>query len=236
MTYHKNSWRAAALGAVILAAAACDRSTSPHGLTPVRFQIATTAASAGAAPGLLAATGPIEVSTVQLVVGRAALGDGAEFGCHDCQGNFTDDQSAPTLVTLPLGAATVAVVTEQVSPGRYGAAELSLMAPSAGTIAGMDGAPAGTTVRVVGRFNGVPFRLDLAIDGSFRGALIPPMDIATGAMSSTASVTIRLPVDSWFVSNGVALDPAKAGDRASIEANIRASFSATEAEASSPER
>lgn len=236
MTFPTNIWRVAALAAFSLAAAACDQSTAPRGLTPVRFQIATTAASAGAAPGLLAATGPIEVSTVQLVVGRAALGDGAEFGCHDCQGNFADDQSAPTLVTLPLGAATVAVVTEQVSPGRYGAAELSLMAPSAGTIAGMDGAPAGTTVRVVGRFNGVPFRLDVAIEGAFRGALIPPMDVATGAMSSTASVTIRLPVDSWFVSNGVALDPAKAADRASIESNIRASFAATEAEASSPER
>lgn len=235
MRIQRDIRRLAALGAVV-AVAACDQSTSPRGFVPVRFQLATRATTAGAAPGVVMATGLVDVSSVQLVVGRASLGDGTEFGCRDCQGNFMDDQTGPTLVSLPAGAARVDVVTEQVSPGRYGQAELSLMSPSSATLAGMPGAPAGTTMRVAGRYKGVPFQLDFAIQGAFRGALIPPLDIVSGAALSTIAVTIRLPVDSWFVSNGVALDPSKAGDRALIEANVRGAFSATEAEAASSER
>ncbi|MBI3568839.1 MAG: hypothetical protein HY084_11640 [Gemmatimonadetes bacterium] len=236
MKWSNNIRAVAALGAVIVAAGACDRSTAPHGLTPVRFRIAASTAIPGASAGLLSANGPLEIATVQLVLGRAALGAGSEFGCHDCEGNFTDETMAPTLVTLTAAEARVDVLTEPVSPGRYGAAELSLTPLPAGTTAGLRDAPAGTTMRVEGRFNGVPFRLDLAIDGTFRGALVPPLDVSSGGASVTAAVTMRLPVDRWFASSSGVLDPTKAADRALIASNIRSSFAATEAEASASER
>lgn len=222
----------AALTAGALTLAACDQATAPKGAVPVRFQLAAVAPSPSAAS---ASGSQLAISQVQLVVGRAALGAGAEFGCVDCEGNFADEAMVSTLVNLPSAGGSVDVVTEQVSAGRYGQAELTLENPSSSALAAMTGAPAGTTLRVVGTFNGVPFHLDLAIHGTFRGTLNPPLDVTATGTSAKATVLIRLPVNDWFVSNGATLDPANTVDRTRIEANVRASFTAVEAEAHTSE-
>jgi len=75
----------------------------------------------------------------------------------------------------------------------------------------------------------VAFTLPIAVAGSFRETLTPPVDVPAGRASGPIQVTITLPVASWFTSNGTALDPANPTQRAQIEANARASIQPLEA-------
>ncbi len=224
----------AVLGVLGVAVAGCEQSTAADPTAPVRFQLAAAASTRGVSAGVITSQGPLVVTAVQLVVGRAALGDGTEFGCLDCDGNFVDGQRTPTLVNLPAGGGVTDVVTEQVTAGRYGRAELSLEPTEAGMPL-LRGAATGTTVRVSGTYNGAAFSIDLAIAGAFRGALVPPLSVVAGATPAAVALTLRLPVDTWFVANSRVLDPATAADRTLIEANIRASFDAAEIESGSRE-
>jgi hypothetical protein len=62
---------------------------------------------------------------------------------------------------------------------------------------------------------------------------MPPLTVGTsGATPSPVSVTISLPVTSWFQSGATTLDPANAAQRAQIETNVRAAFHAPEASSS----
>lgn len=219
--------------AVVLAAAAaagaagCSNSTTaPPAHAPVRFQVAAATAPAAAASGL-------NVTSIQLVHGFASLGQGSEFGCHDCTGDHQSSAAQATLVTVPATGALVDVATDEVSAGQYSLAELDLATPTAAV--NVPGAAPGTTVRVTGTYNGTPFQIDLAIQGSLRVALVPPVDVSATSGAPTVTVQLRLPVDTWFVAGGRTLDPGLAADRAAIEANIRASFSALES-AEGPER
>ena len=205
----------------LLAATACDRSTAPGPRRAVEFRlaapvVATLAGTAGAA------SAPLVITSFRIAVFAASLGRDGQFGCIDCNGNTDDGPSMAALIDVPLSGADVRVATEQVSVGRYGAVEFSLgvldprQYPS----------PVweqGTTLEIQGRFGGVPFRLALPVSGVFRQVLPSAVDVAV-AGASTLQVTIALPVASWFVSNGVPLDPNNAASRAVIEANIRRGF------------
>ncbi len=232
---HVHSTRMTALALLSFTLAACDRTTAPGPSAPVQFRMGASTNSTGARAGVLTSRGPLVVTSVQLLVGRAALGDGAEFGCRDCEGNVVDDQGVATLVSLPDGGGAVQVVTEQVGVGRYGQAEVALLAALPGAAVTLSGAPAGTTVRVAGTYNGIAFQIDLAIAGAFRAALVPPLSVATDATPAAVALTLRLPVDAWFSTADRALDPTNAADRSTIETNIRASFVATEVEMGTPE-
>ena len=222
--------RGVALVAAALAVAACARSTSPTPTRAVGFQIAarspTASPSAGAAP--------LEVTSFRLVAGAATLGNAEQFGCVDCQGGGgPDGQSAVAgtpsrLVTVPLDGAATDLVTEDVSVGTYSAAELSVEAPNSLTT-GLDASwPAGATMQINGRYKGTPFTLAFIITGSFREPLSPPVTVASSSVPTTLPVRITLPVASWFVSNGVTLDPSVTANRALIESNARAPFLSTE--------
>lgn len=151
-----------------------------------------------------------------------APGSGEEFGCKDCQNNDAggEREATPTVVELTMDGAPVSVVVEQVNEGRYSEAEISVMPPSAAN----SGWTPGTTIEITGTANGRAFVLPLSITGSFRETLTPPVSVTASGTPTALPVTITLPVAAWFQSNGVALDPADAAQRAQIEANARAAF------------
>ncbi len=209
------------LGMTSLALAACD-STGPQ-LAQVAVRLA---ASSAPASGTSAAAA--QISSFQVVVGEVSLGSGDQFGCQDCQGDQEEGPSAPKIIDVPLGGGAVQISTEQVQPGQYAEAEISVEAPTAATLAGVSGWPGGATMQITGTFGGTPFTLPLSITGSFVEQLQPPVVVAAST-PSTVPVTITLPVASWFVANGAALDPAVPAQRALIEANARSSFGPPEA-------
>lgn len=221
------------LGALALTITACDQSAGPKSVQPVNIRVAASTSVAGPAQ----AAGPLEISSVKLVLGRASLGSGDQFGCADCQGGGEEAPAPPTLFDLPLNGGSVLVAVDEVGPGRYAEAELSLERPTAAAVASVADWTPGATIEISGRYNGVAFRLPLSITGSFRERLQPPVEIAASSATPPIAVTITLPVASWFVANGAALDPGSAAGRAQIETNARASVQPPESESpESPER
>lgn len=212
------------LGMTSLTLAACDSTgTAPQSLAPVAVRLA---ASSAPASGTSAAA--VQISSFQVVVGAASLGSGDQFGCQDCQGDQQEVASTPKIINVPLGGGAVEISTEQVQPGQYAQAEISVEAPTAATLAGVSGWPGGATMQITGTFGGRPFTLPLSITGSFVEQLQPPVVVAASTPNAVP-VTITLPVASWFVANGAALDPTVPAQRALIEANARSSFGPPEA-------
>ncbi|GAC1648231.1 MAG: hypothetical protein NVS4B3_03460 [Gemmatimonadaceae bacterium] len=205
-----------------IATVACNSSTGPRATRPVLFRMSSAAVSRSTSQ----TAGPLELTSARLAIGRAALGNGDQFGCVDCQNNDNDDSAEDgvhaQVVDVPLHQGTVVVGTEQVAAGRYTQAEISLETLASGALPA--GWPAAATIEIGGRFNGTPFRLSLAVHGSFRTTLNPPVDVLTGNSAPSVAITLALPVSSWFTMNGAPLDPSIASQRAQIEANIRAAF------------
>ncbi len=218
----------ALLALVAAGSLACNNSTSgPGTLRAVDFRVAASQAAASAA-----ASGPVEITSLRLVVGPAALGNGDQFGCVDCQGggNETGPEAggAPQLIRVPTDGSPVSVTTEQVQAGRYGAAEIELLHPDASVTAADPAWPSDATIEVVGAVNSVPFTLRLALEGAFRENLNPPVDVTDAATPGTISVTVTLPVASWFMANGTPLDPNDPAQRAQIEQNARSALAPLE--------
>jgi hypothetical protein len=219
--------RNASVTLLALAAAgalACNNGTSdPGALGTVEFRLA--ASNAGAPP---AAPGPVVITSLRLVVGPAALGNGDQFGCVDCQGGGSDIGAAPQLILVPTDGSPVSVATEQVQAGRYAAAEIELLHPDASVTAADPAWPSDATIEVVGAVNSLPFTLRLALEGAFRENLNPPVDVTDAATPGTISVTVTLPVASWFMANGTPLDPNDPSQRAQIEQNARSALAPLE--------
>ncbi len=229
-TFLNPAHRALGFAAIILAAAACDStSTAPKPAHPVAFQLAARASTGT----LTASTGALQVTSLRVVVGAASLGSGDQFGCVNCQDNGGSEGAKEgvdpqQLLNVPLNGGSVLVATEPATAGRYSQAEISIESPEGATLAGTFGWPAGTSMEISGQLNGKPFTLPLAVTGSFRQTLTPPVDVTAGA-ATAIPVTITLPVASWFSANGVTLDPSIPAQRGQIEANARASLDMTEA-------
>jgi hypothetical protein len=219
------SVRSISVAVATIALAACGSSTSPKTTRPVAVRLGVASTAVGAQQA------GIDITGVRLVVGRASIGNGDQFGCADCQGNGGDSNGPNTqqIVDVPLNGGTVLVATEDVAAGTYASAEVSVESPTAATAGHTSGWPAGATIDIVGRIRGTPFELPLTAAGSFRGGLTPPLVVATvGKPPSPVSVTIALPVASWFLSGSTPLDPTNAAQRAQIEANVRAAFQSSE--------
>ena len=203
-------------------AAGCNNNAGPKGMAPVDFRVSVAAKAARTG-----ATDGADITSLRLVVGPAALGNGDQFGCVDCQGNDNSSDQAE-LISVPTDGTPVSIATEQVSAGLYSAAEIELRTPDARVTAAAPGWPAGVTVEIAGTFNGTAFTLPLTMVGEFREALNPPVEVLADAAPAAVSVTITLPVRDWFVSNGVPLDPNDPGQRAQIESNAKLSVQPVE--------
>jgi hypothetical protein len=219
------------LAAGLLLLGACN-STSPRATQAVMVNVKANASPQAASP----AAGAVEITGLRLVIGQAALGNGDQFGCVDCEGDQQDVSPAPAVVTVPVDGSPVSVAAESVPPGHYASVEIELESPSAALLAATPGWTAGATVEVRGRYNGVDFTLPLALPGQFQETLSPAIDVPAGGLPGPINVTITLPVASWFSSNGTALDPGDPAAQAQILANARASITAAEAEKEGAER
>ena len=219
-----------AVGALIpLALGSCNRPSGPAVSQPVAIHVKASAmprASLGAAAG---------ITSFRLSVGQAAVGNGDQFGCVDCQDTGPETPFVPSVIDVPLNAQPVALLTEQVGPGTYSMVEVEVVRPAVAP----NGWAAGATMQVGGTFNGAPFTVTFAVEGSFRETVAPPIVVSnSGAMLSTVAVTITLPVGTWFTAvDGTPLNPNDPAQRAQIEANVRASFAPPEAgQLAHPER
>lgn len=215
------------LAAAALAAgpflAAC--SSADSALAPAPRRAVTLAVTAHASQNTPTVPG-LQVSAVRLVLGAASLGSGSQFGCINCQGNTQDAPAgtAPaTLVTLAGTSGTATVATSDVAAGTYSAAQIDVVRPSTPLI----GTSPDQTVEVTGSYNGTPFTVTAAAAGSFVQTLSPPVQVTAGA-TAPISITIDLPVASWFTGTAGPLDPAVPAQRAAIVANIQRFFSATD--------
>jgi len=204
-------------------ASGCNSASAPKSAATVDFRMAASTAAPSGGAGT-----PVQITSVRLVVGPAALGAGDQFGCIDCQGGDGEVAPQPQLITVPPDGSPVLVHTEPVAAGRYRSAEIELVTPDAGLLAATPGWPADATIEIAGAFNGSGFLLHLPVVGAFREALNPPVDVADGTTPATVSVTVTLPVGSWFVSQQGPLDPKDPGQQAQIEANARASLQPAE--------
>jgi len=199
---------------------ACSSPTDASRRTVSLHLRATTAPASN-----VTASATLQLSSLRLLVKEASLGSGDQFGCQDCEG---DDEGIETgavgaVVSVPLDGSAIDLATEQVQPGSYPQVEIELGGPTA------PGWTTGQTVEIQGRNNGTPFTIRVAVNGSFRETLSPPV-VVTSAASSPISVVITLPVASWFTVGGQALDPAVPAQLARIEANIKAAFSGPESD------
>src|ERR1700694_744712 len=199
---------------------ACSSATDAGIRRPVNLSLAAVTSSASASS---AATAALQITSLKLLVNQASLGSGDQFGCQDCSGNDGSNAVGTVggVVSVPLDGSPVNLATEQVQPGSYPQVEVELGGSTAPSW------PSGQTVEIQGSNNGVLFTIGVPVDGSFRENLVPAVVVTTSSPASIP-VTITLPVASWFVSGGAALDPAVPAQRAQIEANIRTAFSRLE--------
>ena len=216
------------LGAVAIAAAGVScraASTAARDSRPVAFHVRANTAPAASA----ASSGALDITSVRIVVGGAALGGGDQYGCVDCLGNDGERSTPPLVVAVPLDGSAVLITTERVNVGTYSQVEISLDTPASATLAANPTWSAGTTIEVAGRYRGTPFVLPLTIVGSLRQTLSPPIDVTTASTIAPIAVHLTLPVASWFTWQGTTLDPGVASQRAQIAANASASFPSTDA-------
>ncbi len=205
---------AVALPFILACSSATDISRRPVSLS---LRASTTPAAS------VAASATLQVSSLRLLVNQTSLGGGDQFGCQDCQGGAEGNEPGVVgaVVSVPLDGSAVNLATEQVQPGSYSQVEIELGGATA------PGWASGQTVEIQGTNNGTPFTIRVAVNGSFRETLSPPV-VVTSAATSSIPVVITLPVASWFAAGGQALDPAVPAQLAQIEANIKAAFSGPE--------
>lgn len=213
----------AAMLAAMLALSACAESTAPLG-SPVELRAAAGKAAATSSVGVVRTASPaqtqLEVTSLRLTVGNAGLGHGDQFGCIDCEGGNESESRTPREIDIPINGGSVLLETEMASPGVYSEIELELGRGAEGAAAG----PAQTTVQIGGRYAGEAFTMSLAVEGSSRHPLDPPVEVTQQASTST-SATLQFPVEAWFTgSGGRLLDPGNPTDRSVIETNIRSYF------------
>ena len=201
--------------------AGCNSATAPRMGQSVAFRLAT-------ATPLTAAAGPLTITSFRLVVGGAALGNGDQFGCVDCQNAGPEARAVPEAASIPLDGSPVQLRSEEVQPGTYTTMEIEVVIPTSAVLAAAPGWPAPNTMVIAGTYNGRPFELGLPIEGTVRERLATPLVVGTGGAPASVAVTISLPVATWFASAGGTLDPTDAAHRAMIEANARKSFSPLE--------
>lgn len=209
----------AALPLLVVALGACDSTVGgPTTGQPVNFAVASRPGSAAA--------GAIRIDAFRLAVGGVALGAGNEFGCKDCTGSQAS--VPPAIVEVPLDGSSAQVRTEEVAPGTYSEAEVEVAKATAELLKSVPSWGASTTLQLSGSFDGRPFDLQVAIEGTFRETLATPLVVGSSGGSGSAQITFTLPVDKWFTGSAGLLDPTSATDRQSIEANIRSSFGPAE--------
>ncbi|RMH15155.1 MAG: hypothetical protein D6701_10360 [Gemmatimonadetes bacterium] len=243
--------RAAALGLVALASAACSDSSGPDGAAEARvtLSLAVPVASGGTAQ---AAPGPagvfsqtdgqntLEITRVAMVVREVELERMFEGDCMN-SGPGDDDgceefEVGPFLLELPLDDGFEAVFSIDVPEGTYDEVEFDIHKPSDDTaddLAFLNQHPDFTdvSIRVEGTYNGEPFVFLQDTNDEQERALQPPLVV--GPDTGPVNVTLDIDISTWFRrSDGTLIDPMTANKNGEnenlVENNIRNSIDAFE--------
>ena len=197
---------------------ACDTGTGPKDGRPVVFQLAASAQK-------IFPSGPLVITSFRLIAGGTALGNGNQFGCQDCNDPGPEAGATPEIVTVPLDGTPVSLRTEGVQPGTYSMMEVEVVSPTSQILAATPGWTGTTTMVIEGTQSGRPFLLALGVEGTFREQLATPVVVGASARPASVTVTLTLPVRSWFTSAaGTSLDPTDPAQFALIKANAGRSF------------
>lgn len=234
-------------GMAALALAACQQSTAPA--TSGQMKMAFTTRPAPSAAGtagvtsflvmgsdtLVGASDTLVLDTVQVVLRKVELkrvegsacdtlmsDEGKDDGCEEVE-------AGPVLVNLPLGDTAAQTFSVAIPIGSYDKVEFQVHVPTSDVRdqAFLAAHPefSGSSIRVVGSFNGQAFVFTTALTAEQELELSPPLTVSdTGA----TALTIRTDVSKWFLNGTTLVDPATAlagGANADlVQNNIRASF------------
>lgn len=245
----------AAVAVVTLSLAGCADGTGPNGSSQaVTLNVATSPVTASVAPESLVVGGhELVLSSVEIVLREIRLkrvggddlpcaGDGSggdsddapAASASDGRGDDDDDDACeyfstgPLLIDLPLGGAPTRVVTVDVDSGSYRRAEFRIHKPSGSEDAAFVAANPDfdrISVRATGTYDGVPFTFETDVSARQKISLDPPLEVG---LAGPTDLTLMVDVKTWFVRNGVLVDPAQAarGKPAYglVADNIRSSF------------
>jgi hypothetical protein len=245
--------RSVSLAATVLAAvsmSACsDSASGPSSGGQVNFNLATRPSASAGATALATAGSPetfsdgtntLVIDQVQLVLreielkrveATAACGEVSDDDCEKLE-------LGPILLDLPLGAGGAArSFSVAIDTGTYREIEFEIHKPAdddAADVAFRQAHPdfAGTSVKVTGSFNGVPFSYSSGLNAEEEIELSPPLVVAA---AGSADLTLMVDLDRWFRDgSGGLVDPASAlaggANEGLVETNIRSTLHAFEDE------
>jgi len=233
--------------AALALTAACQQATAPA--TTGQVKMAFTARPAPSATGTAAATSflamgadtvlsasdTLVIDSVQIVLRKIELKrvdgsacdtvmstEGENDGCEEVE-------AGPVLVNLPLGDTAAQMFSVGIPVGTYDKIEFQVHAPTGDsrdqTFLAANPQFTGTSIRVVGRFNGNAFVYTSGLTAEQELELSPPLTVSdTGA----TSLTIRADVGKWFLNGTALVDPSTAlaggANESLVRNNIQASF------------
>jgi hypothetical protein len=224
--------------AFVLAAIGCTGTNTPDVAAAVQVSFATQAAPAPAAAEtglagdtLVTGSDTLVLTSVEVVLRQIELKTSATTDCENGTGGQCEEfEFGPVLVHLPLTpGAQQAFALDSVPGGTYDQLEFEVHKPDDGDPqdqAFLSANPdfANVSIRVRGTYNGQAFEFTTELDVEQELTLSPALTVAQG---SSLNVTIFVDVSTWFLVNGVVVDPTTA-NRSIIEQSIKNSFNAFE--------
>jgi hypothetical protein len=198
-------------------------------------------AAAGDSTVIALGSDTVVVRRAQLVLRKVELKRSDVASCDAVAGN--DDceefETGATLVTLPLGSATIAQQVSVPAPaGTFNALEFEIHKPSSSEDAAFIAANpdfAAVSIRVTGTYSQAGTRTSFTftsdVDQSQEASLVPPVTVGDG---QGLNVTLRVDISGWYLNAAktALVDPAsanKGGANESVVANnIHDSFKAFE--------
>ena len=225
--------------------AACQQATAPATQGQLKMAFSTRPTPAAPTAGvrssivmgtdtLVSTSDTLVIDSVQIVLRKIELERVDGSVCDTVMSHEGDDgceevEAGPVLVNLPLGDTAAQTFSVSIPVGSYEKIDFQVHAPTsdARDQAFLAANPlfAGTSVRVVGTFNGKAFVYTTDLTAEQELELSPPLTVAdTGAVA----LTIRTDVSKWFVNGTALVDPGTAlvggANEGLVENNIRASF------------
>ncbi|MEP6591509.1 MAG: hypothetical protein ABJC19_10025 [Gemmatimonadota bacterium] len=239
--------------AVVLAAAGCSSTSSSPvaGMGRVNVRLSSMASTGSGAsllaPGITVTQGAdvVVIDNVQLVARKIKL-ERANGSCptpvvestgsgKESDEDGTDEcpnlRLGPMLLTPPIGDGVAAAFVVDIPVGTYHELKLQIHKPTSRSadVAFLADNPsfAGTSIKVMGTFNGVPFTFTTDLTVEVEMELETPIVVTE---AGNTSLTLLLDVRGWFLAQGGGslLNPLTLSQqaRSRVEQNIRASFHA----------
>jgi hypothetical protein len=232
--------------ALSLALAACsDSNTGTVSFALTARQAAAPAASAAFSAGdstvIVLGNDSIIIRSAQLVLRKVELKRSDVASCDAVAGNGDCEEleTGASLVTLPLGSATIAQQVSLAAPaGTFNALEFEIHKPSSSEDAAFIAANpdfAAISIRVAGTYSQAGTRSSFTftsdVDQSEEASLVPPVTVQNG---QGLTVTLRADISGWYLNAAktALVDPASANQGGANESvvanNIQNSFKAFE--------